>query len=181
MQNDILPKRLSTKTIYESDWICLYADRVQMPDGSIIAPYHRLHYPHDSICVVIFNQREEILLIRSKRYITGRLEWEIPAGRMEFGETAEEAAARECREETGCSLRNLTYLCHQNPSNGMADRKIHVFAARVETEGENLDDNEVCDKCWFSRVQIKEMLKNNELQCGVSILGLLFALTFYDA
>lgn len=83
MQNDILPKRLSTKTMYESDGICLYADRVQMPDGSIIDPYHRLHYPHDSICVVIFNQWEEILLIRSKRYIIGRLEWEIPAGRIE--------------------------------------------------------------------------------------------------
>lgn len=35
---------------------------------------------------------DEILLIRSKRYITGRLEWEIPAGRMESGETAEVAA-----------------------------------------------------------------------------------------
>lgn len=46
----------------------------------------------------------------------------------------------------------------------MADRKVHVFAARVETEEENFDSNEVCEKGWFSRAQIKQMLKNNELQ-----------------
>lgn len=181
MQNINLPKQLSTTTIYESEWICLYADRVQMPDGSVIEHYHRLHYPNESVCVVIFNERDEILLIRSKRYITGRLEWEIPAGRIENGETAEIAAARECLEETGCSLRDMTYLCLQNPCNGAADLHMHVYAARVETECSSLDENEVGEKRWFAREQIKEMLKNNEIRCGVSMLGLLFALTFYKS
>ena len=106
MQNTSLPQRLSTKTIYESDWVCLSADRVKMPDGTVIEAYHRLHYPSESVCVVPFNKRGEVLLIQSKRYIVGGLEWEVPAGYMDPGETAESAAARECREETGCTLQD---------------------------------------------------------------------------
>ncbi|SDB68974.1 NUDIX domain-containing protein [Butyrivibrio sp. INlla16] len=48
-----------------------------------------------------------------------RLEWEIPAGKIEEGESPEEAARRECIEETGCSLKDVSFLCSQNPANGM--------------------------------------------------------------
>ena len=74
--NKNLPKRISRKVIYESDWICLYADKVEMPDGRMIDKYHNLHFPYESSCVVIVNSKEEILLVQSKRYITSRLEWE---------------------------------------------------------------------------------------------------------
>ena len=35
MNTDNMPKRLDRKTIYESDYVCLYADRVEMPDISL--------------------------------------------------------------------------------------------------------------------------------------------------
>ncbi len=46
-------------------------------------------------------------MIREKRYTVGRLEWEIPAGRVEDGESKEDAARREAMEETGCTLKDL--------------------------------------------------------------------------
>ena len=79
----ILPQRLGRKVIYESDWVNLYLDKVKMPDGRIFDTYHHLHYPHESVCIVIINEKDEIMLIQSKRYITSRLEWEIPAGRIQ--------------------------------------------------------------------------------------------------
>lgn len=177
--NHDFPEQLDRRVIYESDWICLYADKVKMPDGQILDTYHKLHYPHESSCVVIINDREEILLIRSKRYITSRLEWEIPAGRMEENESPEEAARRECLEETGCILKDLTYLCCQNPANGMSDLKIHVFGARVESEGPEFDKNEVQEKKWIPKNEVLDMLRANEIQCGVSMLALLYAVNFY--
>ena len=56
----MMPERLASRTIYESDWISLYADKVKMPDGNIIDSYHRLHFPHESVCVVICNDKDEI-------------------------------------------------------------------------------------------------------------------------
>ena len=115
------------------------------------------------------------MLIQSKRYVTSRLEWEIPAGRIEYNETPEEAAKRECLEETGCTLKDLTYLCCQNPSNGMSDLKIHVFGAKVEKENSEFDENEVQEKKWVHKDKVRDMIRTNEIQCGVSMLALLYA------
>lgn len=179
MSNNILPERLDRKVIYESDWISLYTDKVKMPDGQIINAYHQLHYPHESVCVVIVNEKDELLLIQTKRYTTSRLEWEVCAGRIENNERPEDAARRECLEETGCILKDLTYLCCHNPSNGMSDLKIYVFGAKVDTESMDFDENEVNAKRWVPKAEVVEMLKNNEIQCGVSLLALLYAMQFY--
>lgn len=179
MSKNNFPERLDRKVIYESDWVSLYADKVQMPDGRIFNTYHKLHYPHESVCVVIVNEKDEIMMIQSKRYITSRLEWEIPAGRIESNESPENAAMRECLEETGCTLKDLTYLCCHNPSNGMSDLKLHVFGAKVDTEAMEIDENEVNAKKWIPKDEVLKMLKNNETQCGVSMLALLYAIQFY--
>jgi 8-oxo-dGTP pyrophosphatase MutT (NUDIX family) len=174
-----LPERLERTTIYESDYLCLYTDKVKLPSGQIIEKYHQIHYPHESVAIVIFNEKNEILMIREKRYTVGRLEWEIPAGRVEDGESLEEAAKREAMEETGCALKDLKSLCAQNPANGMADNIINVFGARVDSENKIQDVDEVAYKVWMPIDQVKEMLRNNETKDGVSILAILFALEFY--
>lgn len=179
MENDNIPFMLERKVIYESDWVELYSDKVKMPDGRVLPSYHKLHYPHESISVVILNEKNEIMMIQSRRYITARLEWEIPAGRIEEGETPEKAARRECLEETGCVLKDLTYLCCHNPNNGMSDLKVHLFLARVETETAHIDENEVNAKRWVPKEEVLELLKENRSQCGVSMLGLLYAIQFY--
>ena len=172
--------RLSRKAIYESDWVCLYLDTVRLPDGRVIDGYHQLHYPHESVSVVIRNDRGDVLLIRNRRYTTGRLEWEVPAGRVEAGETPEQAARRECVEETGCTLRELRSLGWHNPANGMSDLKMHIFAARVRMEGPLTDTNEVESKKWVSPDEARGMLRRGELRCGVSMLALLYALDFSE-
>ena len=179
MDDCSLPQRLERKTIYESDYVCLYADRVELPGGTVIEKYHQIHYPHEAVSVVIFNEKNEILMIRERRYTVNRLEWEIPAGRVEDGETVEEAARREAMEETGCTLKDLRLLCSQNPANGMSDCTCHVFAARAETEGNIRDEEEVAGKKWMPVQEVRQLLRNNETRDGVSILAILFALEFY--
>ena len=179
MNNDTMPVRLGRKVIYESDWVTLYSDKVQMPDGKVFHSYHKIHSPHEAVSVVIVNKANEIMMIQSKRYITSRLEWEIPAGRIEDNETPEDAAKRECLEEAGCNLKDLMYLCCYNPSNGMSDLKVHLFAAKVDTEIAKIDENEVNAKQWVPKEKVMELLKENTTQCGVTMLGLLYAIQFY--
>ncbi len=120
-------------------------------------------------CVVIANEQDKILLIKSKRYTTGRMEWEIPAGRIERGECAENAARRECLEETGCEITSLQYLCSQNPCNGITDILIHYYLAKVSAE-EAFDENEILEKCWATKEEAACLLQANESRCGVSCL-----------
>lgn len=174
-----MPERLQRTAIYESDRICLYTDRVRLPSGQIIEKYHQLHYPREAVVVVIFNQRQQVLFVHNRRYTIGRLEWELPAGRVEEGESVEAAAEREAREETGCDLQELTYLCCQNPANGMSDALVHVFAARVAREAEILDTDEISGKKWFSEEEYLQLLQTNGTRDGVSMLALLYAHQFY--
>lgn len=141
--------------------------------------YYRIHYFHETVCVVIVNQRGEILMIRSKRYVTGRMEWEVPAGRIEENETPEGAAARESREETGCSTRLLKPMGRFIPANGMSDLTIQMFMAQVNEQQANYDHDKVDNVRWMTRQQVGEILHSNEMQCGVSMLALSFALQFY--
>ena len=179
MKEHGLPQRLERTTIYESDYVCLYADKVKLPGGAVIEKYHQIHYPHEAVSIVIFNDKDEILMIRERRYTVNRLEWEIPAGRVESGETIEDAAKREAMEETGCTLKDLRFLCSQNPANGMSDCTCHVFAARAETEGGIQDTEEVADKRWMPIQEVRQLLRDNGTRDGVSILAILFALEFY--
>lgn len=80
MEHRELPEQLDRKVIYESDYVCLYADNVKLSNGYIIEKYHQIHYPHEAVSIVVFNENDEVLLIQSKRYTVRRLEWEIPAG-----------------------------------------------------------------------------------------------------
>ena len=175
-----LPERLERNIIYESDYVCLYVDKVRLSSGNIVEKYHQIHYQHAAVCIVIFNEKDEILMIHEKRYTLGRLEWEIPAGKVEDEEDIRDAAIREAMEETGCRLKDLKYLCSQNPANGMSDCIVHVFAGRLESEGNIEDTDEVYDKKWMPIDQVKDLLRKNETMDGVSILAILYALEFYD-
>lgn len=174
-----MPERLERTTIYESEFVCLYTDKVRLPSGYVIEKYHQLHYPKEAVVVVIFNEKNDILFIHNRRYTVGHLEWEIPAGRIEPGEDIETAAKREAQEETGCELKNLKYLCCQNPCNGMSDAMVHVFAATVSAENNIMDTDEVSSKRWFTEEEYLELLKTNGTKDGISILAILYALQFY--
>lgn len=174
-----MPERIERTTIYESDHVCLYTDKVRFPSGYVIEKYHQIHYPKESVAVVIFNENQDILFIHNRRYTVGHLEWEIPAGKIEEGEQVENAAKREAKEETGCEVQNLKYLCSQNPCNGMSDAIVHVFAAKVSAESKIQDTDEVSTKRWFTKEEYLDLLRNNGTKDGVSILAVLYALQFY--
>ena len=156
-----MPERISRTTIYESEHVCLYTDKVRLPSGYIIEKYHQIHYPQEAVAVVIFNANKDILFIHNRRYTVGHLEWEIPAGKVEAGEEIETAAEREAKEETGCEVKNLRYLCSQNPCNGMSDAIVHVFAAEVSAEFKIEDIDEVSSKRWFKKEEYLELLRTN--------------------
>lgn len=58
---------------------------------------------------------------------------ENPAGYVETGESSEEVAYREVREETGCQLTDLIPICEFLVSPGISNEKIDLFCGRVDS------------------------------------------------
>jgi len=172
----MIPKRLSREVIYENEWVSLYADKVEYPDGYILDRHHVIHFDYESVAVVVQNEREEVLLIKANRYVTQSEEWEIPAGRVDNGELSIKATAREVLEETGYTISEPKLLYKYNPSNGISDQVAAIYKANALKCAGQFDTSEVADIQWVSKEEVAEMLRKNEIRCGVSLTGLMMVL-----
>jgi ADP-ribose pyrophosphatase len=173
----MFPERLSRTVVYENPWVNLYVDKVIFPDGRIIEKHHYLHYDRQSVGIVIENDKDEILLIQSYRYVTNSIGWEIPAGGIEEGETLEVAAKRETLEETGYTVTEPRLIYTFNPSNGMSDAVFNIVKCKAISRIDDFDKNEVKECRWIPISQIREMIGRNEVKCGPSLIGLLLTLS----
>jgi len=172
----MIPEKISREIIYECEWVSLYADKVRFPDGSILDKYHFTHHDNEAVGIVVQNEKEEVLLIKSNRYISQSVEWEIPAGRVEKGEHSVDAAIRETFEETGYEIIDPKLVYRYNPSNGSSDQVFLIYKATAGKKIGKFDTNEVSDIKWVSKEVVAEMLKNNEINCGFSLTGLMLVL-----
>ena len=173
----MLPKRLSRKAIYENEWVSLYVDEVQYADGTVLPEHHVVHFDYEAAAVVVENAHGELLLIRSNRYVTQSTAWELPAGRVDPGETAAEAATREVMEETGYRITDLRQIYRYYPTNGISDQAFVLFRAVAQEQVGTPDPREVSETRWFSRADVRSMIARNEILCGLSLTGLLMALS----
>lgn len=67
-------------------------------------------FPEPTVGVFIFNSRGEILLVKSHKW-PGH--YVVPGGHVELGESLEQAAMREAKEETGLDIYDLKFVNFQ--------------------------------------------------------------------
>lgn len=166
------PKRLSRKVVYRSDWLDLFVDKVVYPAGRRV-DHHVVHFKTHSVAAIVENARREILLIRSYRYITDSIEWELPAGRLEKGESVFQGAKREVLEETGFETVGHRRIYTFHPINGLADKVFHVVRCRAVRDTGMFDRNEVAGLRWFPERVLKRMIRRNQIKDGYALTALL--------
>ena len=171
------PKRLSRTVIYENPWVNLYVDRVQFPDGRIIERHHVLEFEKEAVAVVVEDAQGRILLVHAYRYTTDTIEWEVPAGIIEPGESVLEAARREVREESGYDTEGHELIYTYYPINGISNKVFHVVRGRATGGTGVFDRNEVEEYRWVSREEIRAMIADKSMQDGYSLTALLLYLT----
>jgi len=123
-------------------------------------------------CVVILNGQGKVLVLRrgfKKRY-PGK--WELPGGRLRFGESPRNAACRELREETGFKIdpKNMiavdTYSYTYGNKRSAVQFVIPLYVSKAEGEPV-LTPEEHDDWCWMSLDEIKQLENRGETLLGV--------------
>lgn len=120
-----------------------------------------IHYenPKPSVALLCRNERGEILLaLRNVDPAAGR--WCLPGGFLEMGETVEQAALRELKEETGLEGRITRVVGAASKLNGYYGDVV-VIAFEVQVEGEGSRRATMRRRCDFSRW----------INCRISPLG----------
>jgi len=76
--------------------------------------------------------------------------WTMPGGKYEWGESFEEAAARELKEETGMVLKKSKVICVNNDKNEYAHFvTVGFLATEFEGEPKVMEPDEITEWKWF--------------------------------
>ncbi|MEV4472548.1 NUDIX hydrolase [Nonomuraea sp. NPDC049504] len=109
-----------------------------------------------AIAAAIIVDQKRVLLI-CRRQAEGSLLWTFPSGKIEAGETGEDAAVRETREEVGMIVRAVKTLGERiHPSTGCL--MIYVVCEALAGEAHVADADEVTAVEWCSRKRVTELV-----------------------
>jgi ADP-ribose pyrophosphatase len=116
-----------------------------------------------------------ILLERQYRHAAQSMMWELPAGRIDDGETSLTAAKRELLEETGYTARQWERILHFYASPGFLDETMTIYLARGLQAGKaRPEPDEKIATRFFTLSEAKRMALNGRIRDAKTISGILW-------
>jgi len=174
-------KLLSSKIAYKGNVFSVFSDKVEEPGGLINT---RDVIRHNGSVVILAvddskNKKDpDIILERQYRHAAGQFLIELPAGRVEPGETPLAAAKREMIEETGYRAKRWTLLTKYFASPGFLGEWMQIYLARDIREGVSTPEPD--ERIEVFRMPLSEALAlvaANKIHDGKTLIGLML----YDA
>lgn len=160
------------RAVYANPWLDVRLADVELPDGRRFD--HHLVRVRPSAGVVAVDDQDRALLIWRHRFIPDTWGWEIPGGRIEPGEDAITAAARELEEETGYRAGPLRPLLSVRPTPGLTDGIHHVFRAAGATLVGPPTDVEAQRIEWVPLARAPELIARGEIASASTATALLY-------
>lgn len=163
-------KLLSSKEICRTPIFWVTEDRALEPGGFEI---QRAIIQHGGSAVIMpVDDRGRILLARQYRLPARAYMWELPAGRLDPGETPLQAAKRELKEETGYRAKAWKKLVSFYASPGFLAEKMTLFVASGLTAGQQTPmEDERIEMRWFQQKEIGEMIRAGKIIDGKTMIG----------
>lgn len=167
-------KRVNSRKVYEGAILNVRVDTVTAKKGHA---YREIVEHNGAVAAVALTEDDQVLMIRQYRYACDRVVLEIPAGKIERGETDPEAAMiRELKEETGYSAGKVKYLGCINPSVGYSEEVIHLYLMTGLKPGQQaLDDDEALDVELMPFEEVYQMAADGKLADAKTIAGIFMA------
>ncbi len=132
---------------------------------------------HGRRAAVLVVRQDEVLFVRQYRLLINGISLEIPGGRVDASESSEQAAARECMEETGVRCANLKPLVSFHPSLDIWDNFTQVFLA---TETEETDARSA-ERVWLPLGKCMSKISAQEIVDSLSLIALMAYRSMADA
>ncbi|CAH1388109.1 NUDIX domain-containing protein [Candidatus Nitrotoga sp. M5] len=168
---DLKETRLDSKAVYEGDFIKVFKDNVQLPDGSVGMREHIAH--PGAVAVLAILDNGDLLMERQFRYAPQRDFLELPAGKIEYGEDILLTAQRELLEETGYIASSWTHLTTAWPGIGFSNERMEYYVARGLTyQGQQLDEGEFLEVFELSLSDALDWIRQGKINDSKTMVGI---------
>lgn len=165
-------KTLTSQQVFDGRVVKLFVDKAELENGDIVTR-EVIKHP-GGVCVVPLDENGNVLFVKQYRYPHHQIMLEIPAGKLEWGESHHDCGLRELKEETGCTCDNYTYLGSLLPTPAYCSEVIHMYLAEGLHYGEqSLDEDEFLDIEKIPLEKAAEMIMNNEIADAKTQLAIL--------
>jgi len=167
-----MSKIISREIVFAGRVLDVGVEEHLMPDGRQ-SRFEIIRHPGGAAILPVLPDGR-LLLIRQFRPAIGEMVYEIPAGRLEPGESALECAGRELIEEAGYAAAQILSLGSFWSTVGFCDESIQLFLGRdLSVVGQDLEPDEVIDLCPMSLAEALEKVRENEILDSKTQLALL--------
>ena len=171
-----LARIISSKTVFEGRVFNVTSDDVEEP-GGVRVRRDIVRHPGSIVIMAVddsSSRRETLLLLeRQYRYAADARLWELPAGRIDPGESRLTAAKRELLEETGFTATTWKPALSFYPSPGFLDEVMHVFLARGLKKGKaRPEDDERITVRFFPLQQAINMAMSGRIIDGKTLASI---------
>lgn len=168
---------ISSQQVLDGSLLKAWRDEVRLPDGSTSL---REYVKHPGASVIIAELRPGVLIFeRQFRYPVGQVFIELPAGKIDPGESSIACAQRELREETGYVASEWQHIGAMHPCIGYSSERIEIFLARGLTlEEQHLDAGEFLEVFEMSLADAEAAVFDGRITDAKTITSLFWARRF---
>lgn len=177
----ILPgKTLSSHLVYKNPWTSVREDVVELPNGK--QTIYGVIQCSDCVGVLPFIDPDHVIMVRQYRYVFGENHrWEMPTGGVKPGESLEEAAHRELREEIGYDARNLQQISTYFTSKSILDETAYLYLGTDLVKSEAVpDETEFFEAAVLPFDDVLQMVVRSEIRDSMTVIAVLHAARLRD-
>lgn len=164
-------KVVGSKPVFNGKILKVRVDEIRMPSGNVVEREVITH--GGAVGIVPVTEEKKIILVSQYRHPVDRLLLEIPAGKLDPGESPEDCARRELVEETGLAPGRLEKLSTFFTTPGYSNEVFHLYAAE-DLIAEVADEPEE-DIVGTSEVALPEaiqMIQDGRIEDGKTIAAI---------
>ncbi len=172
-KEELIETVLESETIFRGKVITLQHQRVRLPGGGE-SMREIVRHP-GAVAILAEPSPDHLLFVEQYRLGPNEVLLEVPAGKLEPGESAMDCAKRELEEETGYRGGCLNQLYSFYTSPGFADEKIELFVATDLRKGNlALDEDEFLNVRILHRDEIVHLLQDGAIRDAKTLISVLW-------
>lgn len=132
-----------------------------------------VHHPGGAGGLPLFGDGR-VALVKQYRHPAQCELLEIPAGRIEEGESPEECAAREIEQEIGFRVGQMTKLAEFYSTPGFCEEKLYIYlATELTAAAQQLDHDELVEIVYLPLAEAISLAQQGEIEDAKTIIALL--------